>query len=1110
MVRSASTSVTRVTPKGDDLVHEPDGRASALAGLLEACWAARSRGDLASAMALAEAAATLAPDDLAVRDLVEEIRAVGSRRAAEPGTRRRVTVMFCDLVGSTELASSLDPEDTREILTAYHETCAAIVRRYDGHVAHLMGDGLLVYFGYPRAHEDDGLRSVMASLEMADAIATLRSPSSGAALDLRVRIGIHTGLAVISEMGSGTWSRPGDITGRTPNLAARVQGAAQPGTIAISGDTLSLVRGKVSVEALGPHSLKGIDGTVDLYRVVSMELVDDDHGSAVAVGRSNEVAELGRHWARARSETEFAVISGEPGIGKTHLVHQVRRIATTDGGQAVTFRCSALNARRPLAPIVGYLMSRLDGGDPHERLEMLADVAESAGVVDEEQLYLLTTLANVSWPAGRAVPDLQPEQQRERTLLTLLAWLDGWAAVHPLLIVVEDLHWADASTVELLRRLVTEPRPHPVMVVVTTREDPSTAPGIPTTVLSLAPLDLASSDALIDSLTGSRFDSAARAMIAERGDGVPLYVRELARMLDGADDALELFGAGVPIPPTLNDLLVARLDAFPAQRRLIEALAVLDRPASLDVLSSFLEMTPEAIQDQLDELDRAGIVRYLSTPPEYAFRHALLRDAAYQTQLLAHRRELHKRSAIVLERSFAALNDDQPHVLGYHHEMAGTLDAAVENWMRAAMRQAGFATHDEAIASFERVIGLIERLDVDKADKADTVDVADAEVQARSGLAASLLASRGYTAGEVADAYAAVRELSAPRDGGTQVAALYGLWAFYHVTGDAAASLEAAEAMVERAAKMGDEPILRAASAVLGYQLVRLGQLARAVALLESGRSWSSPIPLFPHHPGIGSAANLAMAQWLAGDVVVARATIADAVAAAEALTGPTAHFTRAYTHAFAAELYQVAGCPDLAAQHAGRAVQVSAEFGFTSWLGAGMTNLKVAEALLGDSDEAIPVIEYCLGAWRGSGAASSLTQFGLGLALAHRKAGRTAAALETIDAALADADAAGERFVQPELHRVRGELLADIDPVDLQALVELQRAVEVAASQGARSLELRALTSIERHHQASGFGTSVAVRLTALADEIDPSGVDPEPVLADARAIGTRVGGPL
>ncbi len=1000
--------------------------------------------------------------------------------------------MFCDLAGSTELSSVLDPEDTRELLHSYHEACAAIVREHDGHIAHQMGDGVLIYFGYPHAHEDDALRAVLTGLAISDAVGRLRSPSTGTIWNLRVRTGIHTGLAVVSDLGSGSWARPGDIVGETPNVAARIQAAAPTGTVLISADTLDLVRDRIDVEPLGPHTLRGIERAIDLFRVVSVRSDDEVAPETVAVGRETERAMLERAWAGVSERGAYVVITGEPGIGKSHLVRHARSLVR-EGQRSLVLRCSALHSNTPLRPVAQLVLAFAESSaaaGAGDDLDRLARVAETAGLASEESLYLLAMMASTAWPDDRAVPDLLPEQVRERTLTLLCAWIDALAGEGPLLLVFEDLHWADPSTVDLLRRCVTEPRPHPILVLVTTRLSSDTVPGEPTAALSLRALEPAECDELIDKLTGGRLDPGMRALVSQRGDGVPLYIRELAMLEATGDPGPEQ--SAPPVPPTLTDLLVARLDSFPRGRDVVEALAVIGRPAAPELVSEVAGRTTGEVHQQLDLLQRAGILRFFATPPQYDFHHTLLRDTAYEVQLRAHRRSLHRRAAETLGAAYSATLDDHAEELAHHYRLAGGLEAAVSLLMRAAVRHAGFAAHVEAIQSFELVLSDVGQLEGDQREL---------ELRAHSGLAASLLASRGYTAPEVAAAYSKVRELSAAGDAHLEVSGLYGLWAYYHVTGEARASLETAETVLESALRSHDDQAALAARAVLGYQLQRLGRPTEARPLLDQGSRWDSPEPLFPHHPGIGAGANLAMTQWLIGEFAAARESIERAVNAAEALDGPTAHFTRAYAHAFAAELFQVAGQPEVALGHAGRVVQVSSEFGFTSWLAAGMTNLKIAEALTGDLD-AISTIEYCLDAWRGAGATSNLTQFGLGLALAYRASGRTADALTAIERALGDACDSQELYLEPELHRVRGELLTDLRPDDDAGAAALERALAVAAAAGARALELRALVSLERRHRRHGNVASTTEAIERLLTRLDPTSEDPERVLAQARAV--------
>ena len=623
-------------------VTEAAGTTEAVRRLLDAATAAADREDWSAAVSIAEAAASLDAGDPMVALALARARAGAAAEEPATGTRRRLTIMFCDLAGSTEIASALDPEDTREILHTYHATCAEIIRRYDGHIVHLMGDGALVSFGYPRAHEDDAARAVLAALSIAEAVPALRSPSTGEQWDLKVRVGIHTGLAVVEYLSGASWAQPGEIYGETPNLAARVQTAAAPGTVVISDTTYDMVRDRVDVRPLGPHTLKGIARPVELYEVhavrADLDARREDPSNVAVVGRQSDREALDQAWEAARGAGAFAVICGEPGIGKSHLLRYVRDMVHSEGGRSVVLRCSALYSNTPLQPVVTLIRAQVDEAGADDPFAALVEVAGTFGLSGDEPLYLLAQLCSVPWPEGRTAPDLLPEQARERTLVMLMAWIDAMAARGPLLLAAEDVHWADPSTLDLLARCVTPERGQPILVVVTTRSDPATVPGDPATVLTLEPLGDTACHKLIDTLTGGRLDRATRALITERGDGVPLYVRELAKMLDADGDP---DAEPPPVPPSLNDLLVARLDSFPHARPVLDVLSVLGRPASPGLLGELTGRPAADLATDLAALERAGVVRASTSPTVVDFYHALLRDTAYDVQLLSDRRRLH-------------------------------------------------------------------------------------------------------------------------------------------------------------------------------------------------------------------------------------------------------------------------------------------------------------------------------------------------------------------------------------------------------------------------------------------------------------------------------------
>jgi class 3 adenylate cyclase/tetratricopeptide (TPR) repeat protein len=1086
-----------------------DSRRVAVDQLLRSADEAAARGDWSAATALSEAAAAIEPDNPAVIEALSRARSSLAAASASSGTRRRLTLLFCDLAGSTTIASAIDPEEWREILHAYHDTSSRVIRELDGFPAEFHGDGILAYFGYPRAHEDDGLRAVLAGLEIIEAVQALPVPPDAPVPMLDARVGIHTGLTVIDDVGDGTLVKPGRIFGEAPNLAARVQAAAGDGNVVVSADTYALVRDRVVAESLGPHELKGIPRPVELFRVDAVR-ADTDPGGATdlaLVGRREELGRLEAAWAASRRARTYAAIVGEPGIGKSLLARQVVERATADGARILPMRCSALHTNTPLYPVVRLLLSLLvptvgsPTGPIDQRLgpggaalQRIAEALAAVELVDEADLFLLAQVCSVPLPPGAHAPDLAAEQARERVLTLLSTWIDRLAKTQPLVLLVEDVQWADPTSLDLLRRVGSgQGAGSPYLLLVTSRGNPESLPGRPDIVLELSPLTEEEADRLVDEAASGRLDRQRRALVVRRSEGVPLYARELARLFAerGSSDAGDE-DSSLATLPTLSDLLVARLDAFPEERALIQALAVLGRAGTLSLLASLTGIGEQEVRRQLDHLEAAGIVRRGRRGSDVEFSHGLLARAAYEVQLLADRRKLHRRIATELRSRYATSLDEYVEELAHHHALGGELDAAARLWIQAGTRHASLSAHPEALRSFRLVLEHLDEL-------GNTRD--ELELAALAGVAASLLATSGYAAPEVGEAYGRLRELAANRDVGIELSSLFGLWSYYHVVGDAVTSLPLAEELLTRARASGDPAAEQAAAGVLGYQLWRLGRPEEARPLLELGRSWEGPVRILPHHPGIGATVNLAAVAWQLGDFACARHALATAIEAAEALTGPGAHFTRAYAHAWAAEHCQLTGDPSAAAAHAVRAVEISTQFGFSSWLGAGLAHQKIAEGQMG-SEDAIGAIEFCVVAWRSAGASAGLVMFSLGLALACERAGRVDAGLAAVDQAESLAGDLGEHYLNAEIERVRGHLLEMRRPGDPEARRAFERAVAVARDRGARGVELRARTGLagtarDEHERAADLAA-----LAELARTLDPSGTDPEPALVEARQL--------
>jgi class 3 adenylate cyclase/tetratricopeptide (TPR) repeat protein len=1063
--------------------------------LLDRAIEAVDRGSWDSAARLAGQVLTLDPDNTHATALLTlmELRSE-RRRGRAAGTRRRVTVMFCDMVGSTEFASRLDPEDMRDVLRDFLRSCAEAIEELDGHVASLLGDGLLAYFGFPRAHEDDAVRAVLAGRRIVERMRALPLLRVGdTTCRAAVRVGIHTGLAVAAELGVADRAHTNDVVGETPNLAARIQSAASPNSVVISSDTAALVGDLFDLQRLPPVAMKGILRKVDLFEVEGRRPVRNRYDAAPRrraslVGRRREQEAIDAAWAASRSSGgPTLALVGEPGIGKSRLLAYAKAMVATDGGAHRTLQCSPHHLSTPLHPVASALEheGRVAGSESAERAPPLAEVAERLGFADPLSLLVLSRLLRIRPPPGVAEVQLSPEELRERTLTLIVTWLERLAGRSPLLLAVEDLHWADPTTLELLARVTSRPAPVPLLTIVTSRETAPLSRLGEVATLAVGPLGHEDCARMIDDVAGGGgVPDAARQLIVERSDGVPLYAEELTRMLRVAASDWQLSVDEVHVPPTLLDLLVARLDQYPSELRVAQVVATVGQPVGLPLLRRLLPYAPDELRRQLDVLVEARLLRVIGDGPEalYEFRHTLQREAAYQLQLRATRRVAHAEVAAALagggETAAAS-----PELLAHHHERAEEFPAAAQHRYRAGVQYAAVAAHAEAIQQYERALAALER--------ARSPVPEQLELSVRGGLAASLLATRGYTSPDVAAAYGRLRGL-ASFGGRHELPSLFGVWAYYHTRGENHVSSELAQRMLGGAVSSGDSQDVLAALAVVGKQQLWGGDFRGAARTLRRARAHGQPGAPgpFPQHAGIGAMVHLAWALWALGMPRRARAELDRAVAAAEALGAPNAEFTRAYTHCYAASLSHIAHDLEAAERHARRAMEISTTHGFATWRAAARSLLSIVGGLTLEPAAHIPTIQRALAASRKGGAEAGRSHVLFGLAQAHTRAGQPGEALAAIEEALQHAAATGERVLQSPLRRLRGELLLAVAPEEpLRAAAELRAAADVARRQGARAFEVAALASLVRVQDGAGSSPVEQQHGRDRAQADDPQG---------------------
>ena len=646
--------------------------------------------------------------------------AVEKRSDAE---RRQLTVLFCDLVGSTELSRRLDPEDMAEVIKAYQDEVARQVAHYEGHVAKFMGDGVLAYFGWPRAHEDDAERAVRAALAVTEAVARLQTSADE---PLATRVGIATGIVVVGNMTGESGIDKDAVVGETPNLAARLQSVAPPGSVVVSPETSRLLGQLFELENLGSLDLKGFREPVRVWRVLGESRAesrfDAMHGAGLTplVGREHEIAVLLDRWQAAKGgEGHVVLIASEAGVGKSRIVRALRE-RLGDNYTPVTHYGSPYHTNSALYPVIG-LLERAAGFERADAAEMRLKKLELLLALGSENLDEVVPLiaALLALPTGSryAALDLNPRQQKQKTLEAFVDQLQGLATRQPVLAVYEDAHWMDPTTLELLDMVVQRVPTLPILVVVSFR--PEFVPpwtGYPHVVtLSLSRLTRRHGAAIVDKVTGGKsLPPEVLDQILMKTDGVPLFVEELTKtvmesgLLRDAGDHFELSGPLPPlaIPATLHDSLLARLDRLAPVKEVAQIGAVVGRAFSYDVLAK-VSLQPEVqLRASLEELVRSELVFRRGTPPEaiYSFKHALVQDAAYESLLKSRRHQLHARIAAVLEECFPETIANEPEVLAHHLSQAGLHGNAVEYWRKAGEIAVRRSANVEAIAHFSKAL----------------------------------------------------------------------------------------------------------------------------------------------------------------------------------------------------------------------------------------------------------------------------------------------------------------------------------------------------------------------------------------------------------------------
>lgn len=1001
--------------------------------------------------------------------------------------RRQLTVMFCDLVDSTQLSDHLDPEDLREVIHHYQKACGEIVQRYDGHIAQFLGDGLLVYFGFPHAHEDDARRAAISALEMINAIKALnRAFTLPENHTLAVRIGINTGLVVTSELGSGV-KKEHLALGKTPNVAARLQSLAGANQILISENTYHLIKDDFNFNSKGKLQIKGIAEAVTAYQVV--ESIDNKNNiidasgktSSKIIGREPELKKLLSLWDKAvEGEGCIAVVNGDAGIGKSRLLKACRDELNSDDYQLVVARCHAYGEASTFSPIINVLQ-RIIGLTASlsidEKRNKLRSFLERDQFDIEEAFPLFATFLGLPLSARDKEIIISPQKRKTRMIELVTELLVRSSQQLPMLLIVEDLHWVDPSTLELLNNLIDVVPGHNIFAVFTCRPNfkiPWSESDL-LNILHVDNLEQVDIESMLLSLTnGKSLPAEIIEHIINKTDGIPLFIEELTKMLIESD-LLRFVGNKFvlndtesehlileqSIPATLQDSLTARLDSMGAAKEVAQLGAALGREFSYALLRSVISRGQDELDAALQELVDAELLYRRGLPPnaDFIFKHALIQDAAASSLLKSHRQVLHQRIATVLIEEYPGIANNRPEQIAHHFTAAANYETAIDWWIKAGSHALEQSASVEAIEHAKQGLNLLQHVSNSERNRRR-------ELYLQMTLGPVLTATKGYAAPEVENAYKRAYELCKTVGvGGDLFPVLWGFYAFSVVRSEFLEALDAATQMLDIADKLKDESMQIESHQALGLINYFMGQPQLAMRHIEKAFELDSKSRdrSFTFKSGQdASVCNLAFAalnSWLLGNNQQAEQYSKQAIQLARELDHP---FSLAYALNFAAWLSYMENNPEKTKIYAQEEIDLSIEHAFF-WIHKGKLLLGWALAQsddVGEIKRGHSLIKDGFHAYKEPGARLGQTlQMAIDTSICLRE-GNIDEGLEIVTNGLQAVDETGEVFWHAELLRLKAELLNKNDPE--QALDCYQQAVSIAEQQASLGLVQRVTDSMD------------------------------------------------
>jgi class 3 adenylate cyclase/predicted ATPase len=1016
--------------------------------------------------------------------------------------RRQLTVMFCDLVGSTALSAQLDPEDLREVIGAYHNCVAEAVGGFDGFVAKYMGDGVLIYFGYPQAHENDAERAVMAALKLVSAVTALQLRST---VELACRVGIATGLVVVGDLvGSGEAQERG-VVGETPNLAARLQSLAEPNAVMISDATRRLVGDLFEYRDLGAVAIRGLPEAVQVWQALGPSAVESRfealRGSALTplVGREEEIDLLLRRWARAKSgDGQVVLISGEPGIGKSRLTAALIERLHAEPYLRLRYFCSPYHQDSALFPFIDQL-GRASGfahdDPPVAKLRKLEALLSGAAPADDD-VALLADLMSLPASKHHPLPNLSPQRKKERTLAALIRQLEGLVHQQPVLMVFEDAHWIDPTSRELLDLTIERSRSLSVLLIVTFRPEfqPQWTGQPRVTTLALNRLDRYDRTALIAEVAGVKaLPDNVIDQIAERTDGVPLFVEELTKSV--------LEGVTLRIPTSLHDSLMARLDRSASVRHVAQIGAAIGREFSYQLLRAVSNLPEKELQAALARLVASELVFQRGTPPDAVciFKHALVQDAAHGSLLRSARQQLHAQIAEALETHSPETKENQPELFAQHYEEAGLNEKAVEYWTRAGKRSAAQSALVETAIQLEKALARL-------ALTPDGHERQQKELRLQADLGSIRFAVRGWAAPETGQSYARSRELWEQLGYPSEFLRVpWGQWMYHANRGDFDLGQRLAEDLLHRSQQHGQGSGLILARLCLGATLMGRGEFALSrqhlgeVDRLYVPGTHQALVQEAGVHPHTMSLTFLGFIHFCLGypDQAVAYHT-----AAIEEARSEQHQPSVAQSLGMNVLLLSLLGDAAVLAEHAEQLFAIGVDQGFPIWRARGLIFRGWATVATGGFDDGISSLRAGVTAYEATGARWWTPHFHALQAEAEVIGGHPDAALGILIEALDTSRERGENWFEAELVRLRGQVLQPRNTAAAETIFE--EAIGIAQRQEAKMWELRAAVSLARLRRdqsrraeardllapvydwfTEGFDTPDLIAAKALLDEL-------------------------